>query len=124
MTRNPITVDPDVPLSDFVDGVVLKYGLNFVPVVEDGTLLGYIDHAMVLAIDREHWTNTQVGDVFAGLDDASIVDPAMPVEDLLKEIAGSGRRKFLVTTKGRLVGVISLSDLSRHLRLSDLLPAA
>ena len=87
-------------------------------------LLGHIDHAMLSGIDRENWSSTKVGDVFAGLDAASSVDPKVPVEDLLKRIAATGRRKFLVVENGTLVGVISLSDLARHLRLSDLMAAA
>ncbi len=124
MQTRPVTVEPDVTLSTFVNQVVLRHGLSFVPVVEDGVLLGHIDHAMLSGIDRENWSSTQVGDVFAGLDAGSYVDPGMPVENLLKEIAARGRRKFLVVKDGELVGVISLSDLARHLQLSDLMPAA
>ncbi len=122
--KRPVTVAPDVSLADFVNRTVLRHGLSFVPVVEDGVLLGYIDHAMILGIDREHWSSTQIGDVFAGLDAHSTVDPDMAVDDLLKIIATTGRRKFLVVKNGELVGVISLSDLTRHLQLSDLMPAA
>lgn len=121
---DPITVGPNVSLADFVNRIVLRNGLSFVPVVEDGVLLGHIDHAMLLGIDREHWSSTKVGDVFAGLDTASTVDPGTPVADLLKTISTTGMRKFLVVKDGKLIGVISLSDLARHLQLSDLMPAA
>lgn len=124
MEAQPVTVEPDVTLSAFVNQVVLHHGLSFVPVVENGVLLGHIDHAMLSAIDRENWSNTQVGDVFAGLDTGAAVAPDMPVEELVKHIAKTGRRKFLVVKDRTLVGVISLSDLARHLRLSDLLTAA
>lgn len=123
MQRHPVTVDPDVTLSSFVNQIMLRHGISFVPVVEDGVLLGHIDHAMLSGIDREHWSSTQVGDVFAGLDAGATVSPDMPVEELLKRIAATGRRKFLVADGTRLIGVISLSDLARHIQLSDLLPA-
>lgn len=124
MQTRPITVAPDVSLATFVNQVVLRHGLSFVPVVEDGVLLGHIDHGMLSAIDRENWSSTQVGDVFAGLDTDTTVDPEMPIEELLKEIATTGRRKFLVADDRKLLGVISLSDLARHLQLSDLMSAA
>ena len=54
MNPHPITVEPDLTLSAFVNQVVLRHGLSFVPVVENGVLLGHIDHAMLSGIDREN----------------------------------------------------------------------
>lgn len=124
MQTRPITVAPDVSLAAFVNQIVLRHGLSFVPVVEEGLLLGHIDHAMLSGIDRENWSSTRVGDVFAGLDTDSTVDPEMSIEELLKEITTTGRRKFLVADDRKLLGVISLSDLARHLQLSDLMSTA
>jgi CBS domain-containing protein len=124
MQTRPITVEPGVTLSAFVNQIVLRHGLSFVPVVEGGTLLGHIDHAMLTSIDRENWSSTQVGDIFAGLDEGTFVSPDTPVEDLVRTITSTGRRKFLVVQDSKLVGVISMSDLLRHLQLSDLVPAA
>ena len=124
MQNNPVTVHPSVTLSTFVNQVVLKHGLSFIPVVEDGVLLGHIDHKMLLGIDRENWSNTQVGDVYAGLDPSSSVHPDVSIEELIQLISTTGRRKFLVVKDGNLAGVISLSDLARHMRLSDLMTAA
>ena len=124
MQKDPITVHPDVMLSTFVDQVLLLRGLSFVPVVDDGVLLGHIDKTTLAGIDRENWTNTKVGDVFAGLDTGATVAPDMPVEELLKEIAKRRQRKFLVVRENELVGVVSLSDVARHMELSDLVQAA
>ena len=123
MRREPITVGPDLRLSDLVDQVVLRHGLSFVPVVEDDILLGHIDRAILLKIDREHWSSTRVGDVFAGLDETPTIPPDTPVEDLMKSIAKTGQRKFLVVEGHSLLGLISLSDIVRHLELSDLVVA-
>lgn len=120
MQSRPVTVEPDQTLATFVNQTVLRHGLNFVPVVENGVLLGHIDHAMLSGIDRENWSSTKVGDVFAGFDGISTIPPDLPVDELMKKISATGRRKFLVVQDGNLVGVISLSDLVRHLQLSDL----
>lgn len=123
MHNHPITVDPDMILADFVNDVMLRRGLSFVPVVEDGVLLGHIDHAMLSGIDHENWASMRVGDVFAGLEDASSVAPELPVQELMTRISETGRRKFLVVRDHALLGVISLTDLVRHLQLSDLATA-
>lgn len=120
MQTDPVTVSPDVTLAEFINQIVLRHGLSFVPVVEDGVLLGHIDQAMMTSIDRANWASTRVGDVFAGLDADASVAPETAVEDLLQRISQNGRRKFLVVQGNELVGVVSLSDLVRHLRLSDL----
>ena len=120
MQRRPITVGPERRLSDVVNQVVLRHGVSFVPVIENDVLLGHIDQAMISGIDREHWSSTRVGDVFAGLDEAATITPETPIQDLMATITKTGQRKFLVVKDHRLVGVISLSDIIRHLQLSDL----
>ena len=119
MTRDPITVSPDMILSEFVNQIMLQKHVTFVPVTEDGVLLGHIDSSALSRIDRENWVNTRVGDVFVGLDSDVMTGADVPVQDLLDTISRTGRRKFLVVSDHDLLGVISLSDLTRHLTSSD-----
>ena len=111
MVQNPIVVSPEMTLSDFVNTVVLSKRVSFVPVVEDGILLGQIDKDVLSVIDHDNWSNTRVGDVFAGLDVASTVPPDMPISDLMAQIAQTGTRKFLVVKDHTLLGVITLANL-------------
>ncbi|MFA8444201.1 site-2 protease family protein [Yoonia sp.] len=119
MVRDPIVVAPELTLSLFVNQVVLKHGVSFAPVVSDGVLIGQIDKDVLSAIDRENWGNTRVGDVFAGLDVATTLAPDMPVEDLLKQIATTGTRKFMVVDDHKLLGVVTLANLIGHLRTAE-----
>lgn len=121
MKRDPIVIGPDMTLSEFVNRVMLRHNVSFVPVVEEDVLLGHMDQAVLAGIDRENWASTRVGDVFAGLDGQASISSEMPVQDLMALIAETGRRKFLVVDENRLVGVISLADLTRYLRMSDLI---
>ena len=117
MTTTPETTDARTTLATLVNRIMLAKRISFVPVVENGTLLGHIDIDVLAGIDRENWANTTVGDVFVGLGDSECLSPDFPVPELFERIAKTGRRKFMVVDKGRLVGVISLSDLTRHLAL-------
>lgn len=119
MVRDPIVVAPELTLSLFVNQVVLKHGVSFAPVVSDGVLIGQIDKDVLSAIDRENWGNTRVGDVFAGLDVATTIAPDMPVEDLLKEIAATGTRKFMVVEDHKLLGVVTLANLIGYLQTAE-----
>ncbi|WP_223423852.1 site-2 protease family protein [Tateyamaria pelophila] len=119
MTPNPITVSPDMTLSEFVNQIMLKKHVNFVPVLEGDVLLGHMDPSVLAGIDRENWANTRVDDVFVGLDQAAMTGADMPVQDLLEIISNTGQRKFLVVSDHDLLGVITLSDLTRFLSSAD-----
>ena len=119
MIRDPVVTSPDLTLSEFVNQVMLKHRVSFVPILADGVLIGQIDKSVLSSIDRENWTSTRVGDVFAGLDYATTVAPQMPIPDLLAIIARTGQRKFLVTQDHKLSGVITLANLIGHLHSAD-----
>jgi len=121
MVADPVVVSPGMTLSAFVNTVMLQKHVQFVPVVEDGALLGHMDAGVLASIDRENWANTQVGDVFAGLENASMVSPDMAAQDLMSHISKTGRRKFLVVDDHKLLGVITLADLTDYLRMADIL---
>ena len=120
MEHHPITAGPDMTLSEFVNQIMLRRGVNFAPVVEGNILLGHIDQSVLAGIDRENWGNTCVDDVFVGLDQSVMVEPELPISDLLEIIAKTGRRKFMVVSDHHLFGVITLADLTEFLSHSDI----
>lgn len=117
MSSNAVTADPDISLTDLVNRIILPNRVSFVPVVEDGVLLGHIDTKVLSMIDRENWSNTQVGDVFVELDATRVISPQDSAEDILKRMTESNQRKLIVAEGPRLVGVVALSDLMRLLQL-------
>ncbi|MEO1138201.1 MAG: site-2 protease family protein [Pseudomonadota bacterium] len=121
MNESPVVVDPAVTLAEFANRIMLPQRVTFVPVVEDGMLLGHMDQHVLTGIDRENWAETQVGDVFAEVGTARTVSPEMPVAELMQTIAETGQRKFLVTKGATLSGVITLADLTGYLRLADMI---
>lgn len=111
MTTNPITIPPSATLSELVDTILLPNALSFVPVVESGRLLGYVDTALLRAIDRENWPDTHVDDVFEPISEQNAISPNFPTDDLIQKFVMTGRRKLMVAENGRLLGVITLADL-------------
>ncbi|MFK7837439.1 MAG: site-2 protease family protein [Sulfitobacter sp.] len=115
MSKNPITTSPEVTLAALVNQTMLEHNISFLPVVEGQVLLGHIDRSVLARIDRENWANTRVGDVFVGLNDTVMIPPDMAVQELFETIRSTGHRKFLVVRDHQLLGVITLSDLTRYL---------
>jgi Zn-dependent protease/predicted transcriptional regulator len=115
MSKPLYTVTPDKSLSELVNLTMLRHRMSFVPVVEGKQLLGYIDGEVLGRIDRENWSNTQVGDVFVALSDENSVAGTVSAHELFTRMSKQGRRKFLVATGDQLLGVITLSDLMEYL---------
>lgn len=115
MSRNPFTVSPDQTLSELVNLIMLRHHTVFVPVVEDGVLLGYVDSDVVGTIDRGNWSSTFVGDVFVARDNTNSITPETPASAVLDRMLEAKRRKFLVVEDGHLLGVITLSDMMGYL---------
>ncbi|WP_299747618.1 site-2 protease family protein [uncultured Tateyamaria sp.] len=121
MTTEVVTTEAGTSLAALVNQVMLPKRIGFVPVVEEGQLLGHIDTDVINGIDRENWANTTVDDVFVELDQAVCIPPDLPVLDLMERISRTGQRKFMVVAGSLLLGVVSLSDLTRYLGLLAML---
>lgn len=120
MSSAPVVATPDTSLSHVIDKIVLRQGYSFLPVVENGVLLCKIGSMVLRSIGREHWSSTKVDDVFVDLTKETFIAPDMKITDLLKLIGTLHQRKFLVARGHRLVGVISLTDLTRFVALAPL----
>ncbi|MHA6324260.1 CBS domain-containing protein [Roseivivax sp. CAU 1753] len=115
MTRDPVTVSPDMTLAHIVDQIVLRHWIDVLPVVEDGHLLGKLDSNVLSGIERSCWDVTRANDIFIGLSDDRLLSPPTGLAVVLDLIARTGQRKFLVAEGHRLLGVITLGDLTEYL---------
>jgi CBS domain-containing protein len=115
MTRDPVTVAPDISLQELADQVMLAERKSFVPVVLDDVLLGYADTGLLAQTPRADWAAARVGDVYAAADADNTVGPEIPAAELMAKISATGRRKFLVAEDRQLLGVVTLSDLMGYL---------
>ena len=115
MTLDPVTVSPEMNLSHVINRVILSRQFSFLPVVEDGVLLGKIDRNVLSGIDRENWKSTKVGDIFVQLDQDQTLIPDTNLSAVLKMIARTDQRKFLVSQNRHLLGVITLADIVQYL---------
>lgn len=119
MRPDPLTADPGSSLQRVVDDIMLQRGLSYVPVVEDGLLLGEIDLAIIRKIDRDLWSSTRVDDVFAQLGPRDVAAPDDDAVTLFDRMLREQRRKFPVCAQGRLLGVVTMSDLLGRVQLAE-----
>ena len=117
MTREPWVASADDTIQCLVDKVMLKRNVSFVPVLDGDNLLGYVDAAMIQTIDKDNWSETRVGDIYAAANEGNTTRAEARTEDVFDKMARTGNRKLLIVDKGQLEGVISLSDLLTFLSI-------
>ncbi|HXG76223.1 MAG TPA: site-2 protease family protein [Gaiellaceae bacterium] len=117
MTPDPVTVRPDMTLSEVVDDVVWKARYTTYPVVRDGSPVGLLPFATLAAVPRGRWDETRVEESMLPLSGVPVLSPDLPVAEALPEVGASQVRRALVLDGGRLAGILSIADLLRALEV-------
>jgi len=115
MTKDVITVKTDTPIYEAME-LVAKHDISGLPVVEDDmTLLGVLSEKDVISLlyDSEHRKEKTVSDFMTQPalyfeEDESLLD----VCDFLKK---NVFRRVPITSKGKLVGIISIRDVIAYI---------
>jgi acetoin utilization protein AcuB len=121
MTPFPYFVEQGDPL-DRAREMMKSHGVHHIPVQEKGQLIGTLSTAKVersferAAISSDAF-DLRVGDVECK--PAYVVDLSHPLDEVLYEMASRHLGSVLVTKRGKLVGIFSISDACRA--LADLL---
>jgi Zn-dependent protease len=115
MTADPWTAAPDTTLAEVADGIMLAHAVSFVPVVERGVVVGYLDASLMRTVPRDDWGATTVGAVMAPVDESCLVAPRTTAEEALNRLAEGPHRKLIVVEGRQLRGVLSLRDLMGHI---------
>jgi len=119
MTRNPVTVTPDMELPAFAR-LALAKGHRLYPVVEGDRLLGQIETKALTAIARDGWPGRTVRDVMTRRDAAPSVAPDITLAEALSVMTRTGHSRLLVVAEGgapQVVGILVLRDIARLLAL-------
>jgi CBS domain-containing membrane protein len=124
MTRRPTTVGPEDRVSN-VQALMRKEGIHHVPVVEQGRFVGMLSATDLVRIafgdpyrmdpevvdkDLELFTAREVM-----AEDVVSAAPTDSVRDVAKRLAGAGFHAMPVLDEGRLVGIVTSSDLILYL---------
>lgn len=124
MTRDPVTVPPELSIEDFVSHYVLNYRLSFFPVVDSsGNLVGTVHVRAVKRIPREQWVRATVAEVMVGATEEIALRPDTDAVEALCRLSARDGVRLVVVERGRPVGIVSLRDLMEFLALkADLTP--
>ena len=117
MTRDPVTVPPDISVAQLVDDYVLKHHFKMFPVLDGGRLAGCVTSRDIKAIPKEEWGRETVGQIAERCPPEAVIGPQTDAVKALAIMNQTGLSRLLVAEDGRLVGILTLKDLLAFLSL-------
>lgn len=113
MTPEPLTVPVDTTVAGFLTDARYRYRHSAFPVTEDGSPAGLVTLDSARKVPQAEAHAVTVRDVMVPLSQTTTVEPGSPLADLLPRMEQGAEHRVLVMDHGRLVGIVSLSDVSR-----------
>jgi Zn-dependent protease/CBS domain-containing protein len=121
MTPNPPAVLAHTTLADFVEQYVLARNARAVPVVSDvdGRILGLVTLQEVRTVPRDEWSRTTVEQVMVPTERLKVATRDEPLVEALRDLSSEDLNQLPVVDRGRLVGLLTRSDVIRYLRVRE-----
>jgi len=115
MTRNPTTVDARESLADVAEQVRGTARHTAYPVVAGGIVIGLLPLHTLATTAHAEWGSHAVEDVMVPAEAVPQLTPETPAVDAAELLADRSAGRGVVLDRGRLVGILSLSDVARAL---------
>jgi Zn-dependent protease/CBS domain-containing protein len=116
MTPRPETVPSNLKLQEFVDEYLLKRHYQAFPVTQDGHPIGIITLNQVKDVPRQEWTQHTVEETMTPTQPGITARPEEDMSQVLQKMQESGSSRVLVTSNGKLEGIITASDIANWLQ--------
>jgi Zn-dependent protease len=113
MSTNPQTVPADLRVAEFIDRYLLGYRHTAFPLAEDGRPVGLVSLERVSQVPPDQRDRVGLREVACNERDLTITNPEEQLTDLLPRLSQCADGRALVVTEGRLVGIVSPSDVNR-----------
>lgn len=113
MARDPVAVDADLTLGRFMDEIVWNRRHTTYPVVEGDRAIGLLPFRRVAAVPRSDWDSHRVRDCMLPLDAVPVLHEDDELVEAASALSEGGTGRALVLEDGRLVGLLSMTDVAR-----------
>jgi Zn-dependent protease len=113
MSSNPQTVPPNIRVAEFIDQYLFGYRHTVFPLAEDGRPVGLVSLDRVRQVPPDQRERTGLREVACAEKDLTIASPEEPLTELLPRLSQCADGRALVVAEGRLVGIVSPSDVNR-----------
>jgi len=117
MTQEVQWIPADITLDQVVHEFVMMYNHPAFPVMDNGQLLGLLCVNDVRAVPREQWGYVTARQVVPPLSEANSITPQTDAWDTLVKMTADNCGRLMVVEDGRLLGIISRTDIMRLMRM-------
>lgn len=115
MTPDPVAVPADISIATFIDHYVYRYRHRQFPVLRDGVLAGRIGTDQATRLPRPQWDFITVAKAQEPCSAEDVVAPEASAYEAFTTMTRTGRSPLFVVSAGRLVGILSIRDLTELL---------
>jgi Zn-dependent protease len=113
----PFTIEPDTPVSKFIDEILPLHRHSSFPVAQNRRLHGILSLEDLKAVPREHWRVTRARDVMRPVGPRLFVEPSATLEEARELMQTNGVGSLaVVDNHGELVGFLQSGQLRRRVR--------
>ena len=122
MTATPVVVDGNLTVEEFIARVALSQRFSTYPLVDhQGRLTGLVTLNRVRSVPPESRVTTHLHDIACAPAEVPLTRPEEPIVELMERMQGcSDGRAVVLDADGRVIGVVSPTDVARALQMTDL----
>jgi Zn-dependent protease/CBS domain-containing protein len=117
MVRDPVTVNGELTVGQFMDDVARSRRFTTYPVVDAGRPIGLLAFSSVAAVPRSEWETRRVRDTMIPLDQVEQLAEDTTAVEALTALSSPTSNRGLVLEHGHLAGLLSITDLARALEV-------
>jgi Zn-dependent protease len=117
MVPDPVTVDANATLGQFMDDVAWGRRYTSYPVVDNGRVVGLLTFRRVAETPRSDWDRRSVRECMIDRDRVPVLEEDETAVEALAELSESEVNRGIVLDGERLVGFLSITDLARALEV-------
>jgi Zn-dependent protease/CBS domain-containing protein len=117
MARDPVTAPAGITLGQFMDDVAWSRPYTTYPVTENGEVVGLLPFRRVAEVPRAEWDRRTVRDCMIPREDVPVVREDDELVLAAGEVAEHDVNRALVLDAGKLVGLLSVTDVARALQM-------
>jgi Zn-dependent protease/CBS domain-containing protein len=116
MTKDLLTVSPDISIQQLVSDYFLVHPHGGYPVVQDGRTLGIVTMQSVRAIPKEKRETERVSEAMVPYERLVRAGSELSALEAFHKMAQAGVGRLLVTDDGRLLGMVTRGDIMKTIR--------